>query len=75
MLLILALNASAAADVYKRQAVYWSMLAEIPDKGQAERLVKYADAPDEFGGKYPWPDVYKRQTRRCRILFSALWIT
>ena len=38
-------------------AVYWSMLAEIPDKGQAERLVKYADAPDEFGGKYPWPSV------------------
>ena len=33
------------------------MLAEIPDKGQAERLVKYADAPDEFGGKYPWPSV------------------
>lgn len=37
--------------------VYWSMLAEIPDKKQAERLVKYAADPNEFGGKYPWPSV------------------
>lgn len=38
-------------------AVYWSMLAEIPDQKQAQRLVKYASDPNEFGGKYPWPSV------------------
>lgn len=41
-------------------AVYWSMLAEIPDKKQAERLVEYAVDPLEFGGKYPWPSVSRR---------------
>lgn len=38
-------------------AVYWTMLAEVPDKKQADRLVRYAILPDEFGGKYPWPSV------------------
>lgn len=38
-------------------AVYWSMLAEIPSKKQAARLVEYATDPKEFGGKYPWPSV------------------
>lgn len=37
--------------------VYWTMLAEVPDKKQAERLVKYATDPNEFGGQYPWPSV------------------
>lgn len=37
--------------------VYWTMLAEVADKKQAERLVQYAADPAEFGGKYPWPSV------------------
>lgn len=38
-------------------AVYWTMLAEVADKEQAKRLVKYAADPKEFGGQYPWPSV------------------
>lgn len=41
-------------------AVYWAMLAEVADKKQAERLVKYARDPLEFGGQYPWPSVSRR---------------
>ena len=36
------------------------MLAEIPNKKQAEKLAKYAVDPMEFGGKYPWPSVSRR---------------
>lgn len=41
-------------------AVYWAMLAEVPNKKQAEKLVKYAIDPQEFGGQYPWPSVSRR---------------
>lgn len=41
-------------------AVYWTMLAEVADKKQAERMVKYAVDPNEFGGNYPWPSVSRR---------------
>ena len=37
--------------------VYWAMIAEVANKKQAERLVKYASDPKEFGGEYPWPSV------------------
>ena len=36
------------------------MLAEIPDQRQAEKLLEYAKDPMEFGGKYPWPTVSRR---------------
>lgn len=38
-------------------AVYWTMLAEVPDRTQAARLARYAEDAGEFGGKYPWPSV------------------
>ena len=38
-------------------AVYWAMLAEVPGRKQAARLVEYAQDEDEFGGQYPWPSV------------------
>lgn len=38
-------------------AVYWAMLAEVPNKKQARRLAVYAADPKEFGGTYPWPSV------------------
>ena len=38
-------------------AVYWAMLAEVPDKDQAECLSCYANSPKEFGGTYPWPSL------------------
>lgn len=38
-------------------AVYWVMLAEIPNKEQAKRLADYAADSMEFGGLYPWPSV------------------
>lgn len=41
-------------------ASYWVMLAEIPDKKQAESLLKYAKDSMEFGGKYPWPTVSRK---------------
>lgn len=41
-------------------AVYWAMLAEVPSKKQAARLARYAEDPMEFGGKYPWPTVSRR---------------
>ncbi|UOB18459.1 MGH1-like glycoside hydrolase domain-containing protein [Abyssalbus ytuae] len=41
-------------------ASYWVMLAEVPDKAQAKKLLEYANDPMEFGGKYPWPTVSRR---------------
>lgn len=41
-------------------ASYWVMLAEIPNQKQAEKLLEYARDPMEFGGKYPWPTVSRR---------------
>lgn len=41
-------------------AVYWAMLAEIPSQKQAVRLARYANDSNEFGGKYPWPSVSRR---------------
>lgn len=41
-------------------AVYWAMIAEVPDKEQAKRLAEYAVDPDEFGGQYPWPSISRR---------------
>lgn len=38
-------------------AVYWTMLAEVADKRQAELMAKYATESQEFGGQYPWPSV------------------
>lgn len=40
--------------------VYWAMLAEIPDREQANKLANYAVDSLEFGGKYPWPSVSRR---------------
>ncbi|MEO9477528.1 MAG: trehalase family glycosidase [Cyclobacteriaceae bacterium] len=41
----------------KTPASYWVMLAEIPSKEQAARMVEYAKSPDFFGGKAPWVSV------------------
>lgn len=38
----------------KTPASFWPMLAEIPGKAQAARMVKYLENADFMGGKYPW---------------------
>ncbi len=38
-------------------ASYWAMLAEVPTKEMAYRMMQYAKDTTEFGGKYPWPSV------------------
>lgn len=50
-------EADASFVKVRTPAVYWAMLAEIPDKEQAERLSHYAVSPKEFGGVYPWPSL------------------
>lgn len=41
----------------KTPASYWVMLAEIPDKNQAKRMMEHAKDPNVFGGKAPWVSV------------------
>lgn len=41
----------------KTPASFWAMLAEIPDKKQAARMVEYLRSADYFGGNYPWPSL------------------
>lgn len=41
-------------------ASYWVMLAEIPDRKRAEKLLGYARDSMEFGGEYPWKTVSPR---------------
>lgn len=38
----------------KTPASFWAMMAEIPSKEQAERMVQSLRNPNELGGKYPW---------------------
>lgn len=58
------INSSDTTHIKVRTpAVYWAMLAEIPDKQQADRVAAYAADPLEFGGRYPWPTVSRRH--RC----------
>lgn len=38
----------------KTPASFWTMLAEIPTKKQAEQMVKYLQTSDFLGGDYPW---------------------
>lgn len=39
----------------KTPASFWAMLAEIPDKRQAERMTQYLRSEEFMGGDYPWP--------------------
>ena len=41
----------------KTPASYWVMLAEIPSKEQAKRMMEHAVNEQVFGGDYPWPTV------------------
>ena len=38
----------------KTPASFWAMLAEIPSKKQAARMVEYLKSDKYLGGKYPW---------------------
>jgi len=38
----------------KTPASFWAMLAEVPDKRQAERMVDYLLSEKYLGGDYPW---------------------
>ena len=38
-------------------ASFWPMLAEIPTKAQARRMVDFALQPSKLGGEYPWVTV------------------
>lgn len=38
----------------KTPASFWPMLAEIPSKRQADRMVEYLKKETSMGGKYPW---------------------
>ncbi len=53
-------------------ASYWAMLAEIPNKEQAERLMEYAKDSTEFGGKHPWPSV-SRSERDFNAEYGDYW--
>lgn len=39
----------------KTPASFWAMLAEVPDRKQAARMVKYLRQAEFMGGEYPWP--------------------
>ncbi|MDE7438507.1 MAG: alpha,alpha-trehalase [Muribaculaceae bacterium] len=55
------LNSSDNTHIKVRTpAVYWTMLAEVPDREQASRVAAFAADSLEFGGKYPWPTVSRR---------------
>lgn len=41
----------------KTPASFWPMLAEIPDRQQAESMVRYLRSEQWLGGKYPWPSL------------------
>lgn len=41
----------------KTPASFWAMLAGIPSKKQAERMVKYLKDEKFFGGEFPWPSL------------------
>ncbi|MFV0346245.1 MAG: MGH1-like glycoside hydrolase domain-containing protein [Bacteroidales bacterium] len=41
-------------------ASYWVMLAEIPNHQQAERMLDYAKDTMEFGGRYPWVTISRK---------------
>lgn len=41
----------------KTPASFWAMLAEIPNKKQAERMVEFLKDEKYMGGKYPWPSL------------------
>lgn len=41
----------------KTPAAFWAMMAEIPDKRQAERMVACLRLERYFGGEYPWPSL------------------
>lgn len=38
----------------KTPASFWAMLAEVPSKKQAERMIKYLQQEEYLGGQYPW---------------------
>lgn len=38
----------------KTPASFWAMLAEIPSKEQAARMVRYVETEKGFGGRFPW---------------------
>ena len=41
----------------KSVASFWALLAGIPTKAQASRMVKYLESEKYFGGRYPWPSL------------------
>ena len=59
-------------------ASFWPMMAEIPAKRQARKMVQYAFAPQRLGGRYPWkslsaedPDYYANGGRYWQ---GAIWL-
>lgn len=46
--------ASGKPSRIKTPASFWAMLAEIPSKQQAARMVDYIKKEQFMGGKYPW---------------------
>ena len=41
----------------KTAATFWTLLAEIPNKIKAERLIEQLQDPEEFGGDHPFPSL------------------
>lgn len=39
----------------KSSASFWTLLAEIPNKDKAERLISHLTDPEEFGSEHPFP--------------------
>lgn len=36
---------------------FWALLAGIPTKAQATRMIKYLESEKYFGGRFPWPSI------------------
>jgi neutral trehalase len=41
----------------KSSATFWTLLAEIPNKDKAERLISHLTNPNEFGTEHPFPSL------------------
>jgi neutral trehalase len=41
----------------KSSASFWALLAEIPNKDKAERLIAHLTDPNEFGSEHPFPSL------------------
>jgi hypothetical protein len=68
-------------DIYEKDSTYckvktptsyWAMLAEVPTKEQALKMLDKAKDPMVFGGEYPWPTV-ARSDKSFNAEYGDYW--